>query len=376
MHLTSLPSEEEGFKTSPVTFCGIEAILIIPEISAKWKPATMLFRSMIVNKESLEVLSIGWPKFMNYGEKPDCYPDPKNYQDWTITEKIDGSLVICDYVNEQFSMRTRGTASYITQSNAKDFELLRDQHPAIVEYLKQNPEHSLLFEIVTPNNVIVLRSETIEFYLLGGVNKATGNVLTIDEVNRIKESIPGGWQPQSQQLKVLRAPATHSFGTLDEMLAAVKDWKGKEGVVLSYNNNQNRVKFKGDWYCTLHSMKSSLNTESNLIEFYVNEGMPSGNGLFKLIENFDWEIANQLRTPIEKVATAGEEVKKEIEKIKELVKDIRNFETRKEKALAIAENCKGDYTGIAFSILDDKPIKPTTYCKLIKSSVESSTATP
>lgn len=361
MQLTNLPTEEEGFKTTSVTFCGIAATLIIPDISAKWNPNNLLFRSMIVESETLEILSMGWPKFMNYGEKPDCYPDPSKYNDWEITEKIDGSLVICDYFNEIFSMRTRGTASYCTQNNAKDFELLYSRYPKLKEFLILHPEYSLLLEIITPNNVIVLRSETIEFFLLGGVNKNTGKVLTAAEVSEAIIFIQ-----DTQNNVQISAPSTHKFGSLEEMLATVKAWKGKEGVVLSYNNNQNRVKFKGDWYCTLHSMKSSLNTESNLIEFFVNEGMPEGDGLFKLIENFDWEIANQLQKPIDRVTRAGQELKRIMSNIENLVRDIRNLETRKEKAIVISEAYKGAFTGVAFSVLDGKPLKPSTYYKLIK----------
>jgi hypothetical protein len=49
-----------------------------------------------------EVLSSGFPKFFNAGEKPDAYPNPDKYKDWTIGTKIDGSLMNVDFVNDIF----------------------------------------------------------------------------------------------------------------------------------------------------------------------------------------------------------------------------------------------------------------------------------
>jgi hypothetical protein len=154
MKLNQLPKEEDGFKYYPVEFCGIESYLIIPNIDAKWTKHNLHMRSLIVRGSDFEVLSSGFPKFFNAGEKPDAYPDPEKHKDWIINSKIDGSLLIADYVNDQFSMRTRGTASYVTQDNAADFEQLLIKYPFVLNALKENQDLSFLFEIVTPNNWI------------------------------------------------------------------------------------------------------------------------------------------------------------------------------------------------------------------------------
>jgi hypothetical protein len=165
-----LPVEEEYFNVTPNTFCGLDCYLINPEIDAKWNTNNLFYRSLITDREG-NVLSSGFPKFFNYGEKKDCYPNPENFNDWKLEDKIDGSLLIADYVNDQFSMRTRGTVSYSSQENAKDFELLPEKYPKVVNFLKENQHLSLLFEIVTPNNIIVVRAQQIEFYFIGAINK-------------------------------------------------------------------------------------------------------------------------------------------------------------------------------------------------------------
>jgi hypothetical protein len=132
----SLPIEEGYFNITPVTFCDLEAYLITPEVDAKWNDKNLHFRSLITDKEG-NILSCGFPKFFNYGEKPDCYPDPEKFADWSIQSKLDGSLQIVEFVNGVFSMRTRGTPSYKSQENYKDFELLPEKYPKVLEFLKK-----------------------------------------------------------------------------------------------------------------------------------------------------------------------------------------------------------------------------------------------
>jgi len=347
-----LPKEEDGFRMYPHDFCGIPAILIVPEITAKWDKTNLHFRSLVVRADNLEVLSSGWPKFFNQGEKPDCYPDPEKFIDWSIEDKIDGSLLILDYVNGQHNMRTRGTVSHTTQTNAADFEQLFVKYPKLKNWVDESC--SILFEIVTPNNVIVIRPNDIDFILLGGVWKDTLNVMTDADVLNGKIAYD------------LKRPKTYDFSNLTQVSEAVKAWKGLEGVVLSYNNNQNRVKLKSEWYLQLHRIKSELNSENNLIEFYVSEGMPTYLEFFNKIETtFDWEIANQLQGQISKLVDAGEEVKRIANHMKNFVDDLRGYKTRKEQALEIL-TFYGDTSraGFAFKILSNKPLNTQDYIKL------------
>lgn len=352
-----LPEERDGFKIHEHTFCNIPCYLIIPEIDAKWNKSNLFFRSLIVDKKDLKPLSCGWPKFFNYGEKPDCYPNPEQYKDWKIQEKLDGSLVICDYVNDTFNMRTRGTTSYITQENFKDFEALLLKYPKVYNFLKKNSNLSLLFEIITPNNVIVIRNKSVDFYFLGAINKNTLEVLDKKQTFQIKKEIG------------VKAPRNYKFESLSEMLRLVKDWRGKEGIVLNYNNNKNRIKIKSDWYLWLHKIKSKLNSENNLVEFYVNEGMPKYEEFYKIIEtNFDFELAEQMKLDIYKLCDAREKVLKIIDNMKEFIRVIKNYETRKEQAEMIMSSYGGGQnqrSSMLFNLLDSKEITQLQYIRLM-----------
>jgi hypothetical protein len=356
-----LPIEDGYFNITSNIFCNIDCYLITPQIDAKWNKNNLFYRSLITDKNG-NVLSSGFPKFFNYGEKPDCYPNPEDFTDWKLEDKIDGSLLIADYVNGQFSMRTRGTVSYSSQENAKDFELLIEKYPKVVEFLKENQHLSLLFEIVTPNNVIVVRSQQIEFYFIGAINKNGMCVVSSSDLVDIWRKI--GQMPTPQSYNFL------DTNDLSKIAETIKHWKGKEGIVISYNNGQNRIKLKSDWYCFIHRVKSQLNSLNNLIEYYVDSEMPSCEDFYKKIEiDFDFEIAIQSKDQIEKICDAGELTKKYIINIQEIVRDIRGVETRKEQAEMIKRNYR-ENSGYVFSVLDNKPISKMQWIKLIHQKLE------
>lgn len=351
-----LPIDGENFNVISNSFCGLDCCLIIPKMDVEWNKSNLFYRSLITDKEG-NILSCGFPKFFNYGEKPECYPNPEDFNDWKIEDKIDGSLLIADYVNDQFSMRTRGTVSYSTQKNAKDFELLPEKYPKVVEFLKENSHLSLLFEIVTPNNVIVVRPQQIEFHFIGAINKNGMCVVTSPDLINIWRKI--GQMPTPQSYNFVGS------NDLSKITETVKHWKGKEGIVVSYNNGQNRIKVKSDWYLLLHRIKSQLSSRGNLIEYYISKEMPSYEIFYDyIVAEFDFEIALQLKEEIQTICDAGNRAKKYVDNILEMLHDIRKVESRKEQAEMIKRNHK-ENSSVAFCLLDNKMITDKQWFNII-----------
>jgi hypothetical protein len=353
----NLPQPEENFYCKQSEFCGIGSYLITPKFDAVWTKSNLFYRSLIINQSDGKVLSSGWPKFFNQGEKTELYPNPKDYNDWTIHEKIDGSLVIVDWVNDVFSIRTRGCFSYLQQQNSNDFELLAQKYPAVIEFLKHNSHLSLLFEIVTPNNIIVIRPTDIEFYFLGAINKNTLQVLTQQEIKQITQDLNNN---------ILLPTTLFNEQTTNNSLLTeiIKQWKGKEGVVISYNENRNRIKVKSDWYLFCHRIKSELNSSANLIEYYINSEMLPFDELIKKIETeFDFEIAKQIEPELIRITSAGELAKRTISNITEAINGIRNIESRKTQAEMIKRNFQAT-SSYAFCILDNNPLNKQQWIKL------------
>ncbi len=357
-----IPIEDGYFNIKPGIFCELESYLITPEVDAKWNKANLLYRSLITDKNG-EVLSSGFPKFFNYGEKPDCYPDPKNYNDWHCEGKIDGSLLIADYVNGYFSMRTRGTFTYTSQKNAKDFEILPTNYPKVIEFLKDNQQFSLLFEIVTPNNVIVVRPTQIDFFLIGAIDKNDLSIVTPATLTKIQQKIGPISVPQ-----VYKSLDTNNLTQLAE---AIKHWKGKEGVVVTYNNGQNKLKIKTEWYLFIHRVKSQLCSLNNLIEYYVKCEMPSQDIFYQKIEkDFDYELAQLLNEQIIQICKAGECAKRILNNIIDFVASIRNFENRKQQAKHILDTFSSTKRApLAFNVLDGKEITHAQKILLIEQNL-------
>ena len=357
-----LPIEEGYFSIDPCTFCGIDGYLITPQADAKWNKHNLHLRSIIVDKKK-NVLSCGFPKFFNYGEKLECYPDPEKYHDWKIEEKKDGSLLIVDHVNGQLSMRTRGTSSYITQKNYEEFESFPKKFPKIVDFLSKNNNLSLLFEMATPSNIIVIRPKDVEFTFLNAVNKDTLKLVSHERLLNIWREI--GCPPTPEQ---------YSFNDsrdLQSIYQLIKQWKGKEGIVLTYNSGQNKLKFKSDWYNFVHRIKSHLNSTENLIEYYINSKMPDADTFLNKIEtDYDYEVAIQLKDEISRICKAGEEVKKIICNMKDFVKSIRGFKTRKQQAEHILTTYGNvNRSSFVFSLLDGKEISNIQILKLIEQTL-------
>lgn len=358
-----LPIEEGYFNVIPKTFCGLDSYLIIPEIDAKWNKNNLHLRSIVVSKDG-DVLSCGFKKFFNSGEKPDCYPNPEEHNDWNIVEKLDGSLLIADYVNNQFNMRTRGTVSHKEQKNSSDFEILTERFPKLLKEFPNFSNLSLLFEIVTPNNVIVIRPKDIEFYLLGAINKDTLEMVPQEEFLDVWRKI--GCPPTPKQY------VFSNIKGLTQIIEHIRKWKGKEGIVLTYNKNQNKVKIKSDWYCFIHRVKSELNSENNLIEYYVESGLPDYEDFYKKIETeFDFEIAEQLKELLLKICESGAKTKKDIENMKDFVQSIRGFENRKQQAQYITTTYSpSNRTSYVFSLLDGKDLNNIQITKLIHQNLK------
>jgi hypothetical protein len=155
------------------------------------------------------------------------------------------------------------------------------------------------------------------------------------------------------------------------MIESVNQWKKGEGIVIYGNNGQVLKKTKSDRYLLLHKIKSELNSTDNLIDFYIDNEMPSSKEFSDIIETeYDFEIAFQLKDEIEKICNAGEKAKKYIDHLLEMIHDIRNVETRKQQAEMIKRNC-GENSACAFSILDNKEITKIQWFKMIKKYYES-----
>jgi len=339
----------EGFNKKEVLFCGIEAILITPDdIKSKFTQDNKIFRSSIWSRDG-ELLSASFPKFKNAGEDPDNFPMPKSLDGVGIVTKIDGSTCIVDFVNGEFSMRTRGVSSYLTQANYKDFEFCIEKYPKIKASIMNNPDYSFIFEIVTPNQKIVLDyGPEPDVILIGAIDKNQYWIVEQRYLDNLAEAIG------------VKRPEYHNFDSFEDIYEFCKINRTIEGFCLYFNNGQSIVKVKTDFYLALHRLFSGMKTIGNVIDvFLTTPRFTKYSDFYEFIcVNMDFELAERCKDDILKVVVAYCKVLEKIEMIKNVINNVRGDSfTRKEQALDIMQHYGGDIRQkIAFLLLDDKPI--------------------
>jgi hypothetical protein len=351
----------EEFSPKQGMFCGMDATLVIPNtIGTKFTQKNSIFRSSIWDI-NWNLLSASYKKFVNFGENPDNFPTPDSLDNTTIVEKIDGSAVLIDYVNNIISMRTRGTFSIDTMENAEDFRLCLSKYPKIEVWLKENPNYTLIAEITTPNLRIVIRyGDTPDFWLTGAINK--------DDYTLMNQA---GLDYLATVLDMNR-PNIYTFTTISDLLEKVNIWEGKEGVCLYSNKGQTIHKIKAANYLIKHRLKEEFSSLEKVLEFYISEGCPSFNGFQnKIAEVVDWETATEIVSDISRCVDAWKEVSQIINSMKSFVLRLKELGDPKDKKVRgqMAKLVIGSFGNTArnsfvFKLLDSKELDNNDIIKL------------
>ena len=147
----------------------IKVFNYLPEtqFSKKWDNITKLCRGLIMDVSTNEIIARSFEKFFNASEHIESGLDIPN-ETPTITEKIDGSLIIHSRINGKDCLSTRGSfisdqAIWATNWWNKNIKQ---------EIYKEGWTH--LFEVVYPENTIVVRYDFSGLVYLGSVNIETG----------------------------------------------------------------------------------------------------------------------------------------------------------------------------------------------------------
>lgn len=347
--------DRENFIVKEVEFAGKKAFLVNPNhIGAKWDSRTLIFRSSIWS-EGGELLSAGFRKFFNSGEKPEIDPLPAFLRGARVLEKLDGSLGIFDFVNGAFSSRTRGTANSNQLENAADFEEIKGRYD-IEGYLRANPHLSFLCEITSPRQRIVIDyGDKVEAYLIGLVDKRDYSYLSQDEVERVASMLG------------MPRPRTYQFDSIENILGKLKELKGIEGYCLYYGDDQKIRKFKAEFYLTLHRLKSEISNQEKLCELYINIGRPSFVDFQKYLNDaFDFEIASMAYGDCSRICDANKTVEAILEGMRAVVARLAG-RPRKDQAIEVINSYGGEKNnraGMVFKLLDGKEITSEDYKKL------------
>lgn len=359
MNILGTDLNEEHFSLRKDTFLGRKAILINPRYSDDgWTNSNLRFRSVIVDESTGDVLCQGFPKFFNFGQSPELYEGPFNHDDWYLSEKIDGSLTCVTSVDGNLSVRTRGSFNALSHSTSHEFYKIFEIYPKLKTLALLNPDKTFLFEYCSPNYVIVINHQALSFYFLGIIDKQTGRLEDYPSIQDVAIKNDFIYTP------LYNTSHVHARD-LNGIVSEIKVRRGSEGVVLSYNNGQNRVKIKSDEYLHLHRIVSGFSSVSNVVDLFLDMGAPSEEDfMLALKRKTDYEFSVSVKSIVSGVCIKYKNLMEKIEEVASFVKN-SNFSTRKEFAIAVNAKYKPPYNGMAFTLMDKKKIENLTIKKVL-----------
>ncbi len=350
----------DQFMVNEHEFHGEPVKLIQPNhIGTKWTQANKHLRSVVINSVG-EVISAGFPKFVNWGENPDNFPIPNSLKNATIVEKVDGSLLSLSRYKGNYIIRTRGTVDASKIDNGHEIEIFVKQLTDSGFLSHYNNiygdtwNRSYIFEWTSPINKIVIDYGDVPLFKLIGCTLHSDYSL---EPQKVLDEI-------ANQFSILR-PETYTFKDISTLLLEVEQWKGKEGVVIYFNNGQSLLKVKSSDYLIKHRFKEHANFETT-VDLFFSFGKPAYSEFeSELIKKFDWECYQMVRGFVSIICDGYKEVNQIVFSMKQFVKEL-NVQTRKDAAFKIL----GAYgntnrSGYCFKILDNKPLEDEDLKKLL-----------
>ena len=195
--------------------------------NVSWNQINRITRGIILCPSQKRIIALPFEKFFNYGEITKDLPNA-NFE---ATFKMDGSLGIGFFWNNKWHVTTR--ANFTSYQARWATNWLQSHTNGL------NKETTYLFEIIFSENRIVIKYNFNSLILLTAF-RLNGQELTTQELTAVSEKAD------------IPLVKKHSCNNLTELIPLVRDFdKTQEGVVLHYETGQ-RVKIKGEYYCTLH----------------------------------------------------------------------------------------------------------------------------
>jgi len=210
-------------------------------------PVVRESRGIVYNKETMEVVSVGFDKFFNAGE-----PLADNI-DWTtavVTQKMDGSLVTLFWWNGKWNLKSNGAldASKVKSQSDPSKSFL----DIFNEALKRQPlnwdalDHDVCysFELLAPENRVIIQYEVPELVFILARNRITG-----EEIRYTQETNPTG----------IRLPDRYDLQSESDVrnMLDIIDRGGRkdvEGFVVE-DDKCRRVKMKTKFYVDAHHLR-------------------------------------------------------------------------------------------------------------------------
>lgn len=296
-----------------------------------WTPETLACRGLILDANG-GVVARPFPKFFNLHELPDF--NPADHGNYTVTEKLDGSLGIGYWIDGESDPRIATRGSFTSEQAVEGTRMIRGRE------LEQEPDYTPLFEILYPANRIVCDyGDRRELVFLDAINNATGE---------------GGYSYPEWIWECVRH---HGMVPLADLVADERP--NCEGYVVSFDSGT-RIKIKHAEYVRLHKLITGVNARR------IWEILKDGGDLDSMLKGIPDELFQWIDST---VAALRDEYKAQAGSAKALFKGRPPAADR--RATAEYFQRSGGNTAVLFRMLDGKP-----YDDLIWKAIKPEPTTP
>ncbi len=214
------------------------------EVNWDYIPA-QICRGLILDSETLEVVSFPMTKFFNLGEGRAAPIDWSNCRVW---EKLDGSMVsrFWNPRTESWENSTRYQLPDDLKVNTikiSSWQNLIDRCLGVLDLSEQPKTETWVFEVMSPLNMVVVNHQS--YY---------AKLLFIRDNNTLEERSISFFPS---------IPKSFSFSSEEEILAYAKTLNAIEQEGFVVESGGARVKVKGDQYVYLHRIASNVGSVKN-----------------------------------------------------------------------------------------------------------------
>lgn len=286
-----------------------------------WNEVTLACRGLILDKNK-EVVARPFTKFFNW-EESDKVAIPN--ETFEVFEKMDGSLGILYWVENQPFIATRG--SFNSKQAQKASDILYQKYAHTFDILDRNCTY--LFEIIYPENRIVLDyGEMEDLILLAIVDNLSG---------------------KEKALQSLGFPLVKKYDGLKDIATLKKlEEANKEGFVIKFENGL-RIKVKFAEYVRIHRIITQVS--SLTIWEYLKEKKNFEEILEKVPDEFYQWVRKTHQELLDKFQVIENQCKV----------DFKVLDTRKETALYF-QTCA--YPSVLFDMLLERDYAPNIWKRI------------
>jgi len=203
-----------------------------------WNKFTLMARGLILDLEAEVVVATSFIKFFNFSEIEEgssSIIEPE----FTVTEKVDGSLGIAHHFSNEWRIATVG--SFISEQAIWAMGWMKKN----IHFDALDKTNTYLFEIVYPANKIVVQYDFEGLVLLGIIDKYG---LDYD---------PTFLKKEAEHLNT-RCAKVYDFSDMDSILKKAETLPlSEEGYVIRFKSGI-RLKIKGDEYVRVHKIISKV----------------------------------------------------------------------------------------------------------------------